>query len=74
MLHNKKVLNEFQHSATLPGHEGSFKCHKNAFLNDPRAKKEVICHFRDFVLLDRLDDAYCDGTKCFSGFGNLIWS
>ena len=40
MLHIKIVLNEFQHSATLPGHEGSFKCHKNAFLNDPKSQKK----------------------------------
>ena len=33
------VLNVFQLSAMLPGHEGSFKDHKNAFLNDPKAQK-----------------------------------
>ena len=39
MLHNKKVLNEFQHSATLPGHDGSYKNSQNAFLNDPKSQK-----------------------------------
>ena len=39
-----------------------------------RAKKEVFGHFRDFGLLDRLGIAYCDGIKCFSGFGNLTRS
>ena len=39
-----------------------------------RANKEVFGHFRDFGLLHRLDIAYCDGTKCFSGFGNLTRS
>ena len=29
----------FQCSATLPGHEGSFKDHKNAPLNDPKSQK-----------------------------------
>ena len=29
----------FQPSAMLPGHEGSFKDHKNAFLNDPNSQK-----------------------------------
>ena len=29
----------FQRLATLPGHEGSFKSLKNAFLNDPKCQK-----------------------------------
>ena len=33
------VLNVFQLSARLSGHEGSFKSHKNAFLNDPKSLK-----------------------------------
>ena len=52
------VLNAFQHSTTLPDHEGSFKCHKNAFLNDSKSQKVVFGHFLDFGLLDRLDIAY----------------
>ena len=32
----------FQCSATLPGHEGSFKDHKNAFLNDPKSQKKTF--------------------------------
>ena len=39
ILHNVIVINVFQHSTTLPDHEGSFKCHKNAFLNDPKSQK-----------------------------------
>ena len=31
-----------------------------------RAKKEVFGRFLEFGLLDRLDIAYCDSTKCFS--------
>ena len=32
-------LNVFQLSAMLPGHEGSYKDRKNAFLNDPKVQK-----------------------------------
>ena len=56
------VLNVYQRSAMLPGHEGSFKDHKNAFLNDPKSQKEVFGHFLEFGLLDRLDIAYCEST------------
>ena len=33
------VRNVFQLSAMLPGHEGSFKDHKNALLDDPKSQK-----------------------------------
>ena len=39
-----------------------------------RAKKEVFGHFLEFGLLDRLDIAYCDSTKCFPTFGNITRS
>ena len=32
-------LNVFQHLAPLPGHIGSFKFQKDAFLNDPKCQK-----------------------------------
>ena len=35
-----------------------------------RAKNEVFGHFLEFGLLDRLDIAYCDSTKCFPILGN----
>ena len=35
-----------------------------------RPRKEVFGHFLEFGLLDRLDIAYYDSTKCFSTFGN----
>ena len=38
-------LNVFQLSAMLPGHEGSFKDHKNAFLNDPKGQKRGFWPF-----------------------------
>ena len=56
------VLNVFQLSAMLPGHEGSFKDHKYPFWMTQKAKKEVFGPFIEFGLLNRLDVAYCDGT------------
>ena len=50
----------FQHLATLPGHEGSFKSRRNTFLNDPRGQKGG---FLDLGLLDGLDIAYDDRSK-----------
>ena len=55
----------------LPGHEGSFKHNENAFLNDPKCQKQG---FLDLGLVDRLDIAYYDRTKCFSTFGNTTRS
>ena len=60
--------------ATLPGHEGSFKVHKKASWMTQRAKKEVFGHFLEFGLLDWLDIAYCDSTKCFPTFCNITRS
>ena len=39
-----------------------------------RPKKEFFSHFLEFGLLDRLDIAYCDRTKCFLTFGNVTRS
>ena len=39
-----------------------------------KAKNEVFGHFLEFGLLDRLDIAYCDSTKCFPTFGNVTRS
>ena len=39
ILHIVIELDIFQLSAMLPGHDGSFKDHKNAFLNDPKCQK-----------------------------------
>ena len=38
------------------------------------AKNEVFGYFQEFGLLDRLDIAYCDSTKCFPSFGNVTRS
>ena len=51
------LVNVFQHLATSPGHEGSFKNHKNALLNDPKCQS---CYFLEFSLFDGLDIAYFD--------------
>ena len=56
-----------KHFATFPGHAGSFKNQKNAFLNDPKSQERG---FRPFSGHDGLDIAYYDSTNCFSTFGN----
>ena len=55
-------------------HAGSFKNQKRHFWMIQRAKKEVFGHFLEFGLLDRLDIADCDSTKCFPTFGNVTRS
>ena len=70
ILHIVIVLNVFQLSAILLGHEEACKDHKNIFLNDPKSQKEVFGHFLDFSLLDQLDIAYSDSIKCFPTFHN----
>ena len=50
------------------------KIRKMHFWMIQRAKKEVFGHFLEFGLLDRLDIAYCDSTKCFPTFGNVTRS
>ena len=39
-MHTVIVLNVFQLAARLPGLEGSFKSHTNAFLKDPKSQKK----------------------------------
>ena len=55
----------FQNLIVLPGHQGSFKSLKMPFWMILSAKKEVVGHFLDYGLLNRLDIAYCDTTECF---------
>ena len=52
-----KGLNGFQFLATLPGHGGSFKNHKNTFLNCSKSQKRYLRRFLESVVLDRLDTA-----------------
>ena len=35
-----------------------------------KPKKQLFGYFLEFGLLDRLDIAYCERTKCFPTFGN----
>ena len=74
ILHIVIVLNVFQLSARSPGHEGSFEKYKNAFFNDLKSQKRGFRHFLEFGLLDRLNIAYCDSTKCFLTFYNVTRS
>ena len=74
ILHIMIELNVFQHLPTSPGRKGSVKIRKKHFWMIQRAKIEVFGHFLEFGLLDRLDIAYCDRTKCFPTFGNLTRS
>ena len=46
-------------------HAGSFKSHKNAFLNDPKCQKQG---FLDLGLIDWLDIVYFDRTM----FSNIL--
>ena len=55
ILHIVIVLNAFQHSATLPGHEGPFKKHNIAFLNDLESQKIDFCSWMDLVLHIMID-------------------
>ena len=74
ILHIVIVLSVFQHMATLPGHEGSFKKPRNAFLNDPKSPKRGFWPFSWVWSVESIDVAYCDSNKCFPTFGNVIRS
>ena len=39
-----------------------------------RVKKDVLGHFSELGLFDRLDIVYCYSPKCFSTFGNITKS
>ena len=49
ILHIVIELNVFQLLAMLPGHEKSFKDHKNAFLNDSKGQKRFSAIFLSLV-------------------------
>ena len=48
---NCDTIKGFSNFVTLPGHEGSCKHLKNAFLNDPRGPKCDFGHFLDFNIV-----------------------
>ena len=74
ILHMMIEFYVFHHSATLPGHEGSFKSLKKYYWMIQSAKKWVFDHFHDLGLLDRRDIAYYGRIVCFPTFGNTTRS
>ena len=68
------ILNDPNNFGHDIAYAGSFKNHKMHFWMIQRAKNEVFGHFLEFGLLDRLDTAYCDSTKCFPTFGKVTRS
>ena len=55
ILHIVIVLNVYQLSAMLPGQAGSFKNHKNAFLNDPKSQKRRFWPFLNDAKVQEID-------------------
>ena len=60
-----------QYYQIMKDHSNVTKMH---FWMIQRAKKEVFGHFLEFGLLDWLDIAYCDSTKCFPPVANVTRS
>ena len=60
-----------QHYQIMKNHSNVTEMH---FRMTQRAKKEVLGHFLEFGLLDRLEIAYCGRTKYFLTFGNVTRS
>ena len=67
ILHISIVLNDLHNLATISLMQDHSKITKMHFWMIQRAVLE-------FGLLDRLDTAYCDSTKCFPTFGNITRS
>ena len=66
------MFSNFQHLYHfMKDHSKMTKIH---FWMVQRAQKEVFGHFLEFGLLDRLDVAYCDSTKCLPTFDNVTRS
>ena len=63
--------NVWQHYRVM---QDQSKIKKMQFWMIQRARKEVFDHFLEFGLLDRIDIACCDSTKCFPTFGNITGS
>ena len=61
--------NIWQHCHVTKGQSKATRMH---FWMIQRAQKEVFSPFWNFDRLDQLDITYCDGTKCFSGFGSSL--
>ena len=74
ILHILTILNGLNNLAMIWLMLDHSKIRKMHFWMIQRAKKEVFGHFLEFGLLDRLDIADCDSTKCFPTFGNVTRS
>ena len=74
ILHILIELNGVHELAIVSPMLDHWKTRKMPFWMIQIAKKEVFGHFLEFGLLDRLDIAYCDSTKCFPTFGNVTRS
>ena len=64
ILHIFIILNGLNNLAMIWLMLDHSKIRKMHFWMIQRAKKEVFGHFLELGLLDRLDIAYCDSTKC----------
>ena len=74
ILHILTILNGLNNLAMIWLMLDHSKIRKKHFWMIQRAKIEVFGHFLEFGLLDRLDIADCDSTKCFPTFGNVTRS
>ena len=56
VLHIVIVLNVLLHVASVPGHAGSFKIHKNPFLNDQKSQKShwIGCILHILMLINNV--------------------
>ena len=56
VLHIVIVLNVLLHVASVPGHAGSFKIHKNPFLNDQKSQKShwIGCILHILILINNV--------------------
>ena len=76
ILHILTILNGLNNLAMIWLMLDHSKIRKMHFWMIQRAKKEVFGRFLEFGLLDWLDIAYWDSTKCVPVFGNVTrsWS
>ena len=74
ILHILIILNGLNNLAMVSLMLDHSKITKMHFWMIQRAKKDVLGHFLQFGLLDWLDIAYGDSTKCFPTFGNITRS
>ena len=74
ILHILIILNGLNNLATKWLMLDHSKVTETHFWMIQSAKKEVFGHYPEFGVLDQLDIAYCDSTKCFLIIGNVTRS